>query len=87
MKQLIENDLVALRRHMEQNRCAPSKQIITDNQLHRYSVLSNGIMRDARYTATLYPFENDTNGPSLVCSYGFLDERGGGYSYSSLMEK
>ena len=87
MSQIIQNELDALLRHMEQNKCAPSEEIIADNEAHTYSVVSNGVVRVAHYIATLYPFGHDPNSPILVCHYGFEDERGGGFSYSSLMEK
>lgn len=86
MSQVVKNKLANLLQQMEYNKCAPS-EVIADNEYHRYSVVNNGVVRNAYYRATLHPFEDDPNGPILVCNYGWLDERGGGFSYSSLMEK
>lgn len=87
MNQIIEHERLKLRQNMAKNNLAPSEAIIPDNISRRYWKKDNDYWREARYTATLHPFEDDPDNPILICSYGWLDERGGGYSYSSLMEQ
>lgn len=87
MKHKLKKELHDLRKEMISKFLAPSKKIISDNQSHTYPIFHGGALKFARYTATPYPFENELNEPILVCSYGLLEERGGGYSYSSLMKK
>lgn len=86
MKPNIKKELQDLRTHMANNKLEPLGAIIPDNQRHLYSINGQEESRYATYIATSYPFEEDPNGPALICSYGLIDEKEQ-YSYSSLRKK
>lgn len=82
MKNNIES--IKLRNHMAQNNLNPKGRIIADNQRHIYSKFINGAPRQVSYIATFDPLEED--GPTLMCSYGLIDEKEN-YHYSSFKKR
>ncbi len=81
MSSSIHTQLLTLRNHMAKNNLAPRSPIIPDDERHHYAVKRNKKSHKASYITYIYPF--GTDGPSLFCSYGLVDE-GPQYEYSSL---
>lgn len=85
MQDDVKAELQSLRNDMAQFQLAPSEAIVADNNPHMYTVNIKGEPRQAIYTATTYPLEEDQTGPSLICWYGFPEDEP--HFYSSLMTK
>lgn len=58
---------------MKINNMLPAEKVIVDNQRHVYWITNNGLSKQASYIATRNPIGK--SGPSLICSYGFIDEK------------
>lgn len=76
-----ESNIEVMRSHMESNGLKPDEPIVIDGERHLYYVNFKHKLRQAYYTATEYPYFNNTL--ILLCNYGFIDG-GPSYCYSSL---
>lgn len=79
-----DQELLPLKEHMKMNNMLPAEAIIVDNQRHVYWITNNDLPKQASYIATHNPV--DEQGPRLICSYGFIDEKEQ-FSYSSSDQK
>jgi len=86
MTDALKYELISLRNHMDKNHLFPKEPLEADNQSHEYTVTINRETRQAVYSATAYPLEDDLNGPTLIAWYGFQDEEIV-HQYSSLKNK
>lgn len=83
MKNNINDAKRGLIRNM--NDLEPEDDIAYDGKTHEYDICKNGEHKPACYLATVSPFEDDPEGPILICSYGLID--GPAHCYSLLPKK
>lgn len=80
-------ELAALKNHMAKNNLLPCEEIVTDGVDHIYTIMINSMPAEARYCATLDPFdfEEEYSELHLICTYGLTN--GAEYTYSSLVKE